>query len=71
MSLDATRQKLQWIARQLRQKHRWMEDHGPTSKRPWPEHEVSNKREDIDMLEAIAADYERVEARYLEREDAA
>ena len=22
----------------------WMEDHGPGSKRPWPEHNIANKR---------------------------
>lgn len=22
----------------------WMEDHGPSSKRPWPDHNIANKR---------------------------
>lgn len=32
----------------------WLEDHGPGSKRPWPEHTVSNKMRRLAWAEKIS-----------------
>lgn len=32
----------------------WMEDHGPGSKRPWPDHNIANKRRRLAWAEKIA-----------------
>jgi len=32
----------------------WMKDHGPSSKRPWPDHNIANKRRRLAWAEKIA-----------------
>ena len=56
MAIKATH-IVEWCERQLRQKDTWLRDHGPKSKKPRPEMEIDNKREDIEILEAVLADY--------------
>ncbi|PDT55060.1 MULTISPECIES: hypothetical protein [Sinorhizobium] len=46
---------VEWAERQMAQKRTWLECHGPSSKRPRPEHESDNKLHDIAMLEAVVA----------------
>lgn len=42
-----------WAEGQKRQKFTWLEQHGPGSKRPWPDHVCDAKRRDIAMLDAV------------------
>lgn len=44
---------VEWAEGQIRQKRDWLENFGPTSKRPRPEGESENKRRDIAMLDAV------------------
>lgn len=69
MSLDATRQKLDWLLglKGIRV-HRLQE---VMKKRDWPASDLETKQRDIEMIDVLIEDYRRVQARYLERENAA
>jgi len=46
-----------WMDRKMGSAQTFLEDHGPGSKRPRPEHDLDAKREDIAMLTELRGAY--------------
>ncbi|MEI3803142.1 hypothetical protein V6R85_01350 [Agrobacterium sp. CCNWLW32] len=55
--------KIDFLSSQIHQKRQWLADHGPGTKRPWPENDIEAKERHLTMLEAIRVDYEQAQKR--------
>ena len=57
-----------WLDRRIASAMTWLDDHGKGSKKPRPDHEITNKEYDIARLEEMKAAYMKALAK---REQAA
>lgn len=48
---------IDWIDRRISSALTWLDDHGRTSKKPWPEHVIEAKEYDIDRFREIRTAY--------------
>lgn len=46
-------EKIDWIDGQITGAEVWLDNHGPGTKRPWPEHDIDSKRHRVVMLREI------------------
>lgn len=69
MTLDLTRHKLDWLRGLKGIRERRLQE--CREKRQWSEMDLEMKERDIAMIDSMIDDYSRVEARYLEKENAA
>ena len=61
--MTSLQEKIDFLAGQIHAKQQWLADHGPGTKRPWPDHDIEAKRHHLVMLEAISSDYRSAQAR--------
>lgn len=55
--------KIDFLSSQILMKQQWLHDHGPGTKRPWPETDIAAKQHHLTMFEAIRSDYEQSQKR--------
>ncbi|MBX5206713.1 hypothetical protein [Rhizobium sp. NZLR11] len=48
---------LQWLDRRIASAMTWLDDHGSTSRKPRPDHEIETKLDDVAKLEEIKGAY--------------
>lgn len=48
---------ISWLDRRIASAMAWLDDHGRTSKKPRPDHEIETKLDDVSKLEEIKAAY--------------
>lgn len=58
---------LAWLDGRIASVSTWLEDHGPGTKRPWPQTDIDAKRVNLDRYEEIRVAY----AKAVERRNAA
>jgi hypothetical protein len=44
-----------WAERRIWATQTWLADHGPSNKRPWPEHIIEQKQRNLTMYRAVIA----------------
>jgi hypothetical protein len=55
---------IDWMDRRIRSAEGWLEDHGRRAKRPWPEHVIEAKENDVAKFRELRGAYVRaLEAR--------
>ena len=55
--------KIDFINGQIHMKRTWLSDHGPGTKKPWPESDIEAKQYHLKMLESVLGDYMKVQSR--------
>lgn len=61
--MPSTQEKIDFLSSQIHQKRQWLQDHGPGTKRPWPQNDIEAKQYHLTMYEAIRSDYEQSQKR--------
>lgn len=56
-------EKMDFLSGPIHAKQQWLLDHGPGTKRPWPDIDIEAKRYHLRMLEAIYGDYQASQQR--------
>jgi hypothetical protein len=63
MSSLSIQDKIDFIAGRIWSLQTWLQDHGRSSKKPRPEHDIEQRERSLQMFEAIQSDYLASQAR--------
>jgi hypothetical protein len=50
---------LAWLDGRIASVETWLNDHGPGTKRPWPESDILNKRTNLERYQEIRVAYQK------------